>query len=89
MYSKNHIGSGNTDICGGRGEGSLLKDALVQKDFNGLPIMHGTSLIGVLRHSIEDNLDVLSSEHSIWNNIFGFQKGDQGQGSRLRISSAF
>jgi CRISPR/Cas system CSM-associated protein Csm3 (group 7 of RAMP superfamily) len=78
-----------TPLFVGSGEASLLKDALVQKDFNGLPMIPGTSLTGVLRHSIENVLEMASNEKSIWNSIFGFQEGDKGSGSRLRLSSAY
>ena len=43
-----------TPMFVGSGESSLLKDALVQKDFQGLPMIPGTALAGVLRHSILD-----------------------------------
>lgn len=78
-----------TPLFVGSGEGSMLKDALVQKDFNGLPMIPGTALTGVLRHSIEDVFEMASNEKSIWNSIFGFQEGDKGLGSRLRLSSAY
>ena len=43
-----------TPLFVGSGETSLLKDALVQKDNHGFPMIQGTSLTGVLRHGIED-----------------------------------
>lgn len=78
-----------TPLFVGSGEASLLKDALVQKDFNGLPMIPGTALTGVLRHSIEDVLGSKSEEVKKWRRIFGFQEKEQGLGSRLRISSAY
>jgi len=78
-----------TPLFVGSGEASLFKDALVQKDFNGLPMIPGTALTGVLRHSIEDVLEMASNEKSTWNSIFGFQEGEKGSGSRLRLSSAY
>lgn len=75
-----------TGLFVGSGEASLLKDALVQKDIRGLPMIQGTSLTGVLRHALEDN----DPENStIWKEIFGYQKGNAGLGSRLKISSAY
>ncbi|NBB31247.1 RAMP superfamily CRISPR-associated protein [Cellulophaga sp. BC115SP] len=75
-----------TGLFVGSGEASLLKDALVQKDIHGLPMIQGTSLTGVLRHALEDN----DPENStIWKEIFGYQKGNTGLGSRLKISSAY
>lgn len=75
-----------TGLFVGSGEASLLKDALVQKDIHGLPMIQGTSLTGVLRHALEDND---KSNKELWNDIFGFQKGNSGLGSRLKISSAY
>lgn len=43
-----------TPLFVGSGESSLLKDALVQKDFRGFPMIPGTALAGVLRHSFVD-----------------------------------
>lgn len=77
-----------TGLFVGSGEASLLKDALVQKDIHGLPMIQGTSLTGVLRHALEDN-DQRNKE--LWNDVFGFQKlkSVEGLGSRLKISSAY
>lgn len=66
------------------GEKDLVTDSAIRKDANGLPIIPGSSLAGVLRHSLtltEDN------EKS----LFGFHehgKSKQGQGSRLILSHA-
>ena len=49
----------------------------------------GTALTGVLRHSIEDIIEKASKEKAKWDSIFGYQEGDKGLGSRLRISSAY
>ena len=43
-----------TPLFVGSGNDSLLKDAIVQKDFRGLPVIPGTALAGVLRHSFLD-----------------------------------
>jgi CRISPR/Cas system CSM-associated protein Csm3 (group 7 of RAMP superfamily) len=74
-----------TPLFVGSGESSLLKDALVQKDYNGMPMIQGTSLTGVLRHGLQDT----ESDKSKWEQIFGHQNGKDGLGSRLRISSAY
>jgi CRISPR/Cas system CSM-associated protein Csm3 (group 7 of RAMP superfamily) len=68
-----------TPISVGSGEKGLLTDRLVAKDANGLPYIPGTSLTGVLRHS-------LSTENFI-DDIFG-SSGEKGTGSRLIVSSA-
>lgn len=47
----------DTTLFVGSGESSLLKDAIVQKDFNGLPMIPGTALMGVLRHAFLDTID--------------------------------
>lgn len=74
-----------TPLFVGSGSASLITDSLVLKDHNGLPMIPGTSLAGVLRHSLED----FSSDKKTWNNVFGFQgKENEGLGSRLIVSSA-
>lgn len=75
-----------TGLFVGSGEASLLKDALVQKDIHGLPMIQGTSLTGVLRHALEENDQ---KDSTIWKDIFGYQQGNTGLGSRLKISSAY
>lgn len=75
-----------TPLFVGSGDASLITDSLVIKDHHGLPIIPGTSLAGVLRHSLE-----ASSVSDIdCNDIFGYQgKDDEGLGSRLVVSSAY
>lgn len=75
----------STPLFVGSGESSLLKDSLVQKDHNGMPMIQGTSLTGVLRHGMQDT----ENDKTKWNQIFGHQNGKDGLGSRLRISSAY
>jgi len=76
-----------TALFVGSGEASLLTDALVQKDNHGFPMIQGTSLTGVLRHSIED---VLKNKED-WQSFFGYQasRGKKGLGSQLKVSSAY
>ena len=73
-----------TALFVGSGETSLLKDALIQKDHYGFPMIQGTSLTGVLRHALEDQ-----RMDNNWNNFFGFQNKDKGLGSKVKISSAY
>ena len=54
----------------------FLQDAPVQKDWNGLPMILGTSIAGVLRKDFGDK------------KIFGFQDGKNGEGSKVIISNA-
>ncbi len=74
-----------TPLFVGSGDASLMTDSLVQKDHNGLPMIPGTSLAGVLRHSIED----FTGNKVDWKDIFGYQDGNDGLGSRLKVSSAY
>jgi len=74
-----------TPLFVGSGETSLLKDALVQRDVHSFPMIQGTSLAGVLRHSLED----FEPDVNKWNSFFGFQNGAKGEGSKLKISSAY
>ena len=71
----------DTPLFVGSGQASLLKDARVQKDSNGMPMINGTTLAGVLRHSLEKNDWI--------DRIFGFAEGDKGTGSQLKVSSAY
>lgn len=72
----------DTPLFVGSGTASLMKDALVQKDVNGLPMIAGTSLTGVLRHSFT------TKPKNEWiDDIFGSSNG-KGSGSRLKVSAA-
>jgi len=61
------------------GKSDFFVDAPVLKDWNGLPMILGTSIAGVLRKSFEEEKA---------NEIFGFSKKDKGFGSRLLVSNA-
>ena len=64
------IGCGNSDF---------FQDAPVQRDFNSLPMILGTSIAGVLRSLYGGN-----------ENIFGYQneREDDGEGSKVIVSNA-
>lgn len=66
-------------IAIGRGDG--LRDTLVVKDAHGLPILPGTAIAGVLRHSLEKQMD-----SSIVDDLFGFAESNESRPSRLEIS---
>lgn len=68
-------------IAVGNGEKDIITDAPVARDINGLPYIPGSSLTGILRHSINDEEEVLD-------HLFGFQKGDKGEGSKVIVSDA-
>ncbi|MCC5938406.1 MAG: hypothetical protein JJU34_14100 [Lunatimonas sp.] len=66
----------------GSGQSTLLKDALVQKDANGFPMISGTTLAGVLRHQFSKHGNTESAA-----NLFGDSKGgDTGTGSLIKVS---
>lgn len=85
-YIARFIIEADTPLFVGSGEASLITDALVQRDFNGLPMIYGTSLTGVLRHSLEDFNKVNKKK---WQDIFGYQDQNKGKGARLRVSNAY
>ncbi|MCD8213426.1 MAG: RAMP superfamily CRISPR-associated protein [Campylobacter sp.] len=66
-----------TPLKVGSGDSDLFYDAPVQRDFNGLPMILGTSLAGILRAKFKGE---------IANEIFGSDKNEFG--SRLIISNA-
>ena len=71
-----------TPLAIGSGERDVMTDRLVTTDVNGLPYIPGTALTGILRQSLSE------SGTSVPDELFGYQKGDNGQGSRLILSSA-
>jgi CRISPR/Cas system CSM-associated protein Csm3 (group 7 of RAMP superfamily) len=75
-----------TPLLVGSGLSSLTNDITVLKDHNGLPFIPGTSIAGVLRHSLEDNED---QDNRKWSDIFGYTENEEGLGSRLKVSSAY
>ena len=66
-------------IIGG-GSDDLFFDDVFVADVNGLPALPGSSLAGILRHAW------VEAGHGDGNGLFGYQKGDKGQGSRLSVS---
>jgi CRISPR/Cas system CSM-associated protein Csm3 (group 7 of RAMP superfamily) len=73
-----------TPLFIGSGEKDILTDALVSKDANGMPYIPGTSIAGVIRHSLEENPD---SKVSI-DRLFGLQDKNDSFGSRIIFSEA-
>ena len=73
-----------TPLMIGSGENDILTDQLVMKDMNGLPYIPGTALTGVLRQMLVNELQ----DDNVVNNLFGFQKGTEGYGSRIIFSEA-
>ena len=67
-------------LAAGSGKKSIMTDSTVARDANGLPYIPGTSLAGVIRHAMKKHADI-----DQW---MGYQKADQGKGSRLAITEA-
>lgn len=78
-YLARFVIEAETPLAIGSGERNVLTDRLVATDVNGLPFIPGTALAGVLRNAVQQ-IDK--------NDVFGFQKGSDGKGSRLILSSA-
>lgn len=85
-----------TPLKVGGGKNDLFYDAPVQRDFNGLPMILGTSVAGILRRAFEDNAGKDAA-----NKIFGTKHEGKGRsekesedenlnliGSRLIVSNA-
>ena len=75
-----------TPLKVGGGKNDLFLDAPVQRDWNGLPMILGTSVAGILRRAFEDR-----KGEDDTNEIFGTkdeQDPNKQKGSRLIISSA-
>jgi len=73
----------NTPIAVGSGEESVITDRLIATDVNGFPYIPGTSLAGILRHSLTTD-----KNNKQIDDIFGCQGKEDGTGSRLILSSA-
>lgn len=75
-----------TPLKVGGGKNDLFYDTPVQRDFNDLPMILGTSVAGILRKAFEDSAGKDSA-----NEIFGTKDErdpDKQQGSKLIISNA-
>ena len=68
-----------TPLVIGSGNKNIKTDAVVAKDVNGLPYIPGTTLAGLIRHSLPTDVQ------NIW---FGFQEKEKGEGSRLIFTEA-
>lgn len=62
------------------GHGDITHDVLLVRDGNGLPVIPGTSLAGVLRHLYADAYGKAPTHH-----VFGHAEGSEGQPSYLSI----
>ena len=75
-----------TPLAVGSGKKSILTDAAINRDANGLPFIPGTTLAGLIRHAIDEELA---------NRLMGFIKKEKDkngeyevEGSRLIVTEA-
>ena len=68
-----------TPLAVGTGKKDIMTDALVATDCNNLPYIPATSLAGILRHEIDEQMA---------NNIFGIQSEKDNHGSHIIFSDA-
>lgn len=72
-----------TPLSIGSGREGLTTDRLIARNAAGLPYIPGTGLAGSLRAAMTEQLSSRGVE-----DLFGFAKGSDGQGSRVIINSA-
>ncbi len=98
IYIARIIVEADTPLFVGSGEVGLLSDMQVQRDHLGLPMIMGTTLAGVLRNEFQSNkkegdFEGIGNERkyvpSSFENLFGYHEENFGQGSRVRVSSAY
>lgn len=67
----------------GCGDFDMLYDSPIQRDFNGLPLILGTSICGVIRTNAKEIFSQSDVE-----NLFGFSKGREDSSSKIIFSNA-
>lgn len=67
----------------GCGDFDMLYDSPIQRDFNGLPLILGTSICGVIRANAKE---IFSQEQV--ENLFGFSNGREDSSSKIIFSNA-
>ena len=70
-----------TPFLVGAGRKGDVADAVFVADANGFPALPGSGIAGVLRSRFREACGVEDADR-----LFGFQKGDRGEGSRLSVS---
>lgn len=73
----------HTALRFGCGDFDMLYDSPIQRDFNGLPLILGTSICGVIRANAKD---IFSQERI--ENLFGFSKQNTDSSSKIIFSNA-
>ena len=68
----------------GSGRSSVITDAVIVRDVNGLPYVPGTTIMGLIRHAIEQTDEGKAQAER----IMGYQHGDKGQGAWLSVTEA-
>lgn len=98
IYVARIIVEADTPLFVGSGEVGLLSDMQVQRDHLGLPMILGTTLAGVLRNEFQEeykkgHFEVTDKKReykpSDFEKLFGYHEENFGQGSRIRVSSAY
>lgn len=67
----------------GCGDFNMLYDSPIQRDFNGLPLILGTSICGVIRANAKEIFSQSEVE-----NLFGFSNGKEDSSSKIIFSNA-
>ena len=84
-YIAKFIVEATTPLAVGSGERGLTVDRMITRDVNGLPYLPGTSIAGVIRHAILDNLE--EDEKEPYLDVFGSHEKEIDSGSRLLFSA--
>jgi CRISPR/Cas system CSM-associated protein Csm3 (group 7 of RAMP superfamily) len=87
IYKARFIIEAASPLAVGSGEKGIVVDRLIARDANGLPYIPGTSILGIIRHQMEDkNTDEALLESL--KDAFGQSGAKEGMGSRIVFSDA-
>lgn len=82
-YTKRYVAriviEAKTPLAVSSGNKNVMTDSVVALDVNELPFIPGTSIAGIIRHTLTKE---------VGEEFFGYQKGDKGHGSMLLFSEA-
>jgi len=82
LYIARFVIEARTALSIGTGGSDGVYDHPIVRDANGLPMIPGTSLAGVLRH-----LWIQEYKQASADALFGYQRRDQGEASRLEVAA--